>query len=75
MKRQITAAVGPYGNNVNVDVEKMQDLRGYLQLAFDTLEEMDDQTFNAVDGEALIDDLDIAIHEVRDSIKFAKGLE
>ena len=69
----IKAVKGPYGNEVSVDLLKMQDLRGYLQLAFDTLEEMDDETFQAVDGEGFIDDLDIAIHEVNDAIRFAEN--
>ncbi len=72
MKRQIKSATGPYGNQINVNIEKMEDLRGYLQLAYDILEEMDDETFQLADGEALMNDLDTAIREVNDSIRFGK---
>ena len=72
MKRQIKSVTGPYGNNINVNIEKMEDLKGYLQLAYDILEEMDDATFQLADGEALLDDLDTAIRELNESIKFGK---
>ena len=73
MKRQIKSATGPYGNQINVNIQKLEDLRGYLQLAYDTLEELDDESFQLADGEALMDDLDTAIREVNDGIKFAQN--
>ena len=75
MKRQIKSATGPYGNDVSIEYNKALELKKHLQAAFDILEEMDDETFNACDGEALIDDLDVAIHEVESTLKFARGLE
>lgn len=75
MKRQVKAAVGPYGNNINVNIGKLEDLRGYLRLAYDTIDEMDDETFQAIgDGEQLSDDLDVYIRELDYSIKFLHGL-
>ncbi len=74
MKRQIRSATGPYGNNVNVNMEQMQILRNALKTAYNTLEEMDDDTFNACDGEGIIDDIDTALREVDSAIKFVKGL-
>lgn len=75
MKRQITAAVGPYGNNVDVQYSKVYQLKRALRTAYDTLEDMDDNTFNACDGEALIDDLDIALREVDSVLRFVRGEE
>ncbi len=75
MKRQIKAAVGPYGNNVDVQYNKVFQLKRSLRAAYDILEDMDDDTFNACDGEALIDDLDTALHEVDTVLRFARGEE
>ena len=70
MKRQIKSSyIGPYGNKLNIDIEKLSDLKGYLQLAYDTCEEMDDETFQAIgDGESLVDDLDIYVHELQTTL-------
>lgn len=69
MKRVVRAAVGPYGNQINVNIGKLEDLRGYLQLAYDTIDEMDDETFQAIgDGEQLSSDLDIYIRELYTTI-------
>lgn len=75
MKRQIKSAIGPYGNQINVNIEKLEDLRGYLRLAYNTIDEMDDETFQAIgDGEQLSDDLDVYIRELDYSIKFLQGI-
>lgn len=75
MKRQIRSATGPYGNTVNVNLKQMELLRSTLQKAYDILEDMDDDTFNACDGEALINDLDIAVHEVATAVDTVKSFE
>ena len=75
MKKQIKAAVGPYGNNINVDIEKLEDLRGYLRLAYDAIDEMDDETFQAIgDGEQLSDDLGIYLRELDSQIKMLHNM-
>ena len=75
MKKYVKAAVGPYGNSINVEYSRMTDLKKSLQHAYDILEEMDDETFQLCDGEALIDDLDTAIREVDSRIQWYNGLE
>ena len=47
-------------------------LQRSLQDAYDVLENMNDETFQACDGEALIDDLDVAIREVSSAMEWAK---
>lgn len=72
MKKQVKAARGPYGNEINVNINSLKELANHLQDAYDCLDEMDDDTFALADGEALINDLDTAIREVVSAIKFAK---
>ena len=76
MSRKFTvkAATGPYGNNINVQYGRMMQLRRSLQDAYDILENMDDETFHVCDGEALMDDLDTAIHEIVAAMDWVKGL-
>ncbi len=75
MKRQIKSATGPYGNQINVDVRELENLKQYLQKAYDTLDFIDDETFQAIgDGETMSDDLDIYIRELDQTIKFVRGL-
>ena len=75
MKRQIKSVTGPYGNSINVDIDKLGDLKGYLQIAYDTIEEMDDETFQAIgDGEQLTNDLDIYIRELNTTINMLHRL-
>lgn len=75
MKRQIKAAVGPYGNQINVDVRELTNLKNYLQKAYDTLDFLDDETFQAIgDGEQMSEDLDIYIRELDTTIDMLKKM-
>jgi len=75
MKRQIKAAVGPYGNQINVDVRELINLKNYLQKAYDTLDFIDDETFQAIgDGEQMSEDLDIYIRELDTTIDMLKKM-
>lgn len=74
--KSVKAATGPYGNEINVNIEALKDLRGYLRLAFDSLEEMDDETFQAIgDGEQLSYDLDAYLRELDITINMLKEME
>ena len=75
MKRQIRSATGPYGNQINVDVRELTNLKNYLQKAYDTLDFIDDETFQAIgDGEQMSDDLDIYIRELDTTIDMLKKM-
>ena len=75
MKRQIKAAVGPYGNQINVDIRELINLKNYLQKAYDTLDFIDDETFQAIgDGEQMSDDLDTYIRELDTTIDMLKKM-
>ena len=74
MKRQISAARGPYGNEINVNTNALVLLQRTLQDAYDIIEELDDETFQAAQLETLVEELDISIREIRDTIKFARSL-
>ena len=75
MKRQIKAAVGPYGNQINVDVRELINLKNYLQKAYDTLDFIDDETFQAIgDGEQMSNDLDVYIRELDTTIDMLKKM-
>ena len=75
MKRQITASkIGPYGNNISINVSKADMLADALRQAYDALEEMDDETFQAVDGEAMMNDIDDYLREVSSVIEWYDSL-
>ena len=50
--------------SVDVNYRDCRDLKNHLQAAFDILEETDTATFEAVDGAALAEDLDIYIRQI-----------
>lgn len=75
MKRVVRSATGPYGNQINVNVKELVNLKQYLQKAFDQLEWLDDETFQAIgDGEQLSDDLDTYIRELDTTIQMLKEM-
>ena len=75
MKRQIRSATGPYGNQINVDVRELINLKNYLQKAYDTLDFIDDETFQAIgDGEQMSNDLDVYIRELDTTIDMLKKM-
>ncbi len=66
-------AKGPYGNKLNVNTYKLRNLQKKLQEVYDLVEDLDDETFQALgDGETLVDDLDTYIHEIATTIKMCK---
>lgn len=74
-KSAVKAATGPYGNNINVDVRELTNLKQYLQKAYDTLDYIDDETFQAIgDGEQMSNDLDIYIRELDTTLMMYKKL-
>lgn len=59
--RPIKAATDYY----NIDIRELKNLKQYLQKAYDTLDFIDAETFEAIgDGDQLKDDLDIYIREL-----------
>lgn len=71
IKVQATTRKGPYGNTISVNTAKMNQLGTALRKVYDILYEMDDDTFQLVDGENMLSDVEDYIREVSDAIDFA----
>ena len=57
-----------YGNTIKVN--SLRVLQRKLQEAYNIVEDLDDETFQALgDGETLVDDLDTYIREIAQTIK------
>ena len=76
-RRAIKASyVGLGGNEINMDRKAIVALSQALRSAFDILEEMDDETFQALgDGESLYADLEVYTHELADTLGMIDGLD
>lgn len=53
-----------YSSGYLGDSRAIRRLQQTLQAAFDMLEEMDDETFQVINGESIADDLDVTIREL-----------
>lgn len=73
--RPINAATGSYGNQINVNIGELVNLKQHLQKAFDQVEGLDDETFQAIgDGEQLSEDLNTYIRELATTIQMLKEM-
>ena len=74
--KSVKAVTGPYGNQINVDTRELINLKQYLQKAYDQLDYLDDETFQAIgDGEQMQADLDDYIRELDITINMLKEME
>lgn len=74
--KSIKAATGPYGNQINVDVRELENLKQYLQKAYDQLDYLDDESFQAIgDGEQMQSDLDDYVRELDITINMLKEMQ
>ena len=71
----VAAKRGLGGDSVSIDVNMAEELQKSLQRAYDILESMDDETFQAVDGEPMIEDLNTYIMEVASAKSTYLGME
>lgn len=71
----IKAATGLSGSEISINTRKVEQIQKALQTAYDLIEELDDDSFQATQGENMMDDLDIWIRQCDYTIRWAKGEE